>query len=53
MAVTKIWQVKGSLADVVKYAGIPKRQRRMILRGSSDMRRTSTKHLTKTSGFTP
>lgn len=25
MAVTKIWQVKGSLADVVKYAGNPEK----------------------------
>ena len=27
MAVTKIWQVKGSLADVVKYAGNPEKTR--------------------------
>ena len=25
MAVTKIWQIKGSLADVVKYAGSPEK----------------------------
>lgn len=25
MAVTKLWQVKGSLADVVKYAGNPEK----------------------------
>lgn len=53
MAVTKIWQVKGSLADVVKYAGNPEKTRTMILHGSPDTRRTSTKRLTKTSNFTP